>query len=70
MSDFFDVFLLKTVLRMATPLIFAASQDRVDAIKLLLSRGADARLSSDADVNSGRLQRSFTNIITLRNRVP
>ena len=24
MSDFFDLFLLKTVLRMATPLIFAA----------------------------------------------
>jgi ankyrin repeat protein len=29
-----------------TPLVFAASQDRVDALKLLLARGADARLTT------------------------
>lgn len=30
---------------------------------------ADARISTDPGVNQGRLQRSFTNVITLRNRV-
>lgn len=31
---------------------------------------ADTRVSSDSDENSGRIQRTFTQIITLRNRVP
>lgn len=33
-------------------------------------QSADQRISTDATENSGRLQRQFTNIVTLRNRVP
>lgn len=43
----------------------------VDAIAVTLTLGsADRRVSTDATVNEGRLQRTFSNVITLRNRVP
>jgi type IV pilus assembly protein PilW len=43
----------------------------VDAIAIALTLdSADRRVSTDAAVNSGRLQRTFSNVITLRNRVP
>lgn len=45
--------------------------ENVNAVTITLTiDSADARISTDASENSGRLQRSFTNIITLRNRVP
>jgi hypothetical protein len=36
----------------------------------LTLHSVEARLSTDASENSGRFERRFTNIITLRNRVP
>ena len=43
----------------------------VNAVMIELTlQSADQRVSSDAGENSGRLQRTFTNVITLRNRVP
>ncbi|GFE81830.1 hypothetical protein GCM10011487_38300 [Steroidobacter agaridevorans] len=43
----------------------------VNAVMITLTlNSVDARLSTNASENSGRLERSFTNIITLRNRVP
>lgn len=42
----------------------------VTAVEVTLTiDSADARISSDPGVNQGRLQREFTNVITLRNRV-
>jgi type IV pilus assembly protein PilW len=43
----------------------------VNAVKIELTmQSADQRVSAEVSVNSGRLERSFTNIVTLRNRVP
>lgn len=43
----------------------------VNAIMIELTmQSADQRISTDTRENSGRLERTFTNIITLRNRVP
>ena len=43
----------------------------VNAVMIRLTlRSADQRVSTDPNVNSGRLERTFSNVITLRNRVP
>ncbi|HEY5755225.1 MAG TPA: prepilin-type N-terminal cleavage/methylation domain-containing protein [Steroidobacter sp.] len=43
----------------------------VNAVMIELTlQSADQRVSSDATVNTGRIERVFTNIVTLRNRVP
>lgn len=43
----------------------------VNAVMITLNmQSADQRVSTDTSVNSGRLQRTFTNVVTLRNRVP
>jgi type IV pilus assembly protein PilW len=43
----------------------------VNAVMITLTlQSADQRITTDTSVNSGRLQRQFTNIVTLRNRVP
>jgi type IV pilus assembly protein PilW len=45
--------------------------ERVNAVSIeLIVESADARISTDPSVNAGRLERTFTNVITLRNRVP
>ncbi len=51
--------------------VTAANWPNVNAVSITLTmNSAEQRVSSDASVNSGRLQRSFTWIVTLRNRVP
>lgn len=48
-----------------------AAWTNVNAIMVELTlQSADQRISTDTHVNSGRLERTFTNVITLRNRVP
>lgn len=43
----------------------------VNAVRITLTlQSADRRVSTEVNVNDGRLQRGFTNIVTLRNRVP
>jgi type IV pilus assembly protein PilW len=43
----------------------------VNAVRIeLTAQSADQRVSTDVTVNSGRLQRGFASIVTLRNRVP
>lgn len=43
---------------------------RVNAVRIVLTvRSAEARLSTDA-ANEGRLERTFTQVIALRNRIP
>lgn len=43
----------------------------VNAVMIALTlQSADQRVTTDATVNNGRVQRRFTNIVTLRNRVP
>ena len=43
----------------------------VNALQITLTmRSADQRVTTDVAVNAGRIERSFTNIVTLRNRVP
>lgn len=43
----------------------------VNAVMITLTLdSAERRVSTDASVNAGRLQRSFTHVVTLRNRVP
>lgn len=43
----------------------------INAVSISLTMdSADERVSTDASVNSGRLQRTFTHVVTLRNRVP
>jgi hypothetical protein len=37
---------------------------------VLTVESADARISTDSTVNAGRLERQFTQVVTLRNRVP
>jgi type IV pilus assembly protein PilW len=49
----------------------AANWAKVNAVSITLTiDSADQRVSSDLTANSGRLERSFTWIVTLRNRVP
>ena len=49
----------------------AATWANVNAMRITLTvQSIDQRLSTDASVNSGRLQRDFTSVITFRNRVP
>ena len=49
----------------------AGSWDAVNAVTITLTLDStDHRVSTDTNVNSGRLQRTFTHIVTLRNRVP
>jgi type IV pilus assembly protein PilW len=43
----------------------------VTAVMITLTlQSGDQRVSTDTSVNSGRLLRTFTNVVTLRNRVP
>jgi type IV pilus assembly protein PilW len=43
----------------------------VSAVMIALTvQSADQRVTSDPSVNAGRIERRFTNIVTLRNRVP
>jgi type IV pilus assembly protein PilW len=43
----------------------------VSAVMITLTvQSADQRVTSDNNVNAGRIERRFTNIVTLRNRVP
>jgi type IV pilus assembly protein PilW len=43
----------------------------VNAVMITLTvQSADQRVTSDNNVNAGRIERRFTNIVTLRNRVP
>ena len=43
----------------------------VNAVMVTLTvTSADTRVTTDNTVNEGRVQRRFTNIVTLRNRVP
>ncbi|HTU62392.1 MAG TPA: prepilin-type N-terminal cleavage/methylation domain-containing protein [Polyangiales bacterium] len=49
----------------------AADWPNVNALTVTFTlNSADQRASTDDTVNSGRLQRSFTSLVTLRNRVP
>ena len=41
-----------------TPLIFAASQNRIDAVKLLIQRGADAKITSKSSTSASSSARS------------
>jgi type IV pilus assembly protein PilW len=51
--------------------VTAANWANVNALAVTLTTlSADQRVSTDASTNSGRLQRSFTWLVTLRNRVP
>jgi type IV pilus assembly protein PilW len=55
----------------AAGLLGAGDWSNVDAIAIALTvDSTDRRVSTDAAVNAGRLQRTFSNVITLRNRVP
>jgi type IV pilus assembly protein PilW len=43
----------------------------VNAVNIELTmQSADRRVTSDVSVNAGRVERRFSNIVTLRNRVP
>ena len=43
----------------------------VNAVRIeMTTQSSDRRVSADVTVNSGRLQRDFSTIVTLRNRVP
>jgi type IV pilus assembly protein PilW len=51
--------------------VAAANWANVNALQITLTvQSTDQRISTDATVNSGRLQRNFTSVITFRNRVP
>jgi hypothetical protein len=55
----------------ADEVLVAGDWDDVTAVRIALTiDSAEARVSSDFDDNQGRLQRNFTQTITLRNRVP
>lgn len=48
-----------------------ANWSNVSAVMIALTvQSADQRVTNDPSVNSGRIERRFTNIVTLRNRVP
>jgi type IV pilus assembly protein PilW len=43
----------------------------VNAVRITLTlQSSDRRVSTDTTINTGRLQRTFNNVVTLRNRVP
>ncbi len=49
----------------------AGDWDDINAVRIALTvDSAEARVSTDPDINQGRLRRTFSQIITLRNRVP
>jgi type IV pilus assembly protein PilW len=55
----------------AASAVGAGNWSSVNALTITLTMDSvDARVSTDAGANSGRLQRAFTNVVTLRNRVP
>lgn len=55
----------------AASTLAAADWDRVTSVRItFVVTSADQRVSSDSKANAGRLERTFTNIVTLRNRVP
>lgn len=52
-------------------LIDDADWQNINAVAVtLVLESADARTSTDVSTNEGRIERTFTNVITLRNRVP
>jgi type IV pilus assembly protein PilW len=54
----------------AADAVAVAAWANVNAVRIALTiSSADARLSTDSAVNAGRLARSFTQVVTLRNRV-
>lgn len=54
-----------------TSLGSAAAWERVNAVRITFTvDSADAGISTDRAANEGRLRRQFTQLITLRNRVP
>ena len=60
-----------TDFKLATDVNNANAWNTVDAVRITLTlQSADQRISSDNSANSGRIQRAFANVITLRNRVP
>lgn len=53
------------------PATSVASWANVNAVRIELTvQSSDQRVTTDNTVNSGRIERRFTNIVTLRNRVP
>jgi type IV pilus assembly protein PilW len=55
----------------ASALVGAAAWAPVSSVFITLTvRSTDSNVSTSAAVNSGRLERTFTYVITLRNRVP
>jgi type IV pilus assembly protein PilW len=55
----------------ATDASLVGNWDSVNAVTLTLTLdSAGRRVTTDTTVNSGRLQRSFSHLVTLRNRVP
>lgn len=55
----------------ATALVGAAAWAPVNSVFITLTvQSADANVSTDNTVNEGRLERTFTYLVTLRNRVP
>lgn len=55
----------------SSPNITTAGWDAVNAVQLTLTmRSADAGVTTAPGTNNGRLQRTFTHLVTLRNRVP
>jgi type IV pilus assembly protein PilW len=55
----------------AAALVGAAAWAPVNSVFITLTvQSADANVSTDNTVNSGRLERTFTYLVTLRNRVP
>src|SRR5690606_31209086 len=55
----------------STAVVTTADWENVNAVRVDLAvESADTRVSADSDVATGRIQREFSQIITLRNRVP
>jgi len=55
----------------ATSLVGAAAWAPVSSVFITLTvRSADQRITTDATLNQGRIERKFTYVITMRNRVP
>jgi type IV pilus assembly protein PilW len=51
--------------------VAAADWATVNAVQLTLTMtSADARVSTAPGTNNGRIERTFTHLVTLRNRVP
>ena len=55
----------------AASIVGAAAWAQVNSVFITLTiASSDARISTDSTVNTGRLTKTFTYIVTLRNRVP